>query len=78
MRTTRVQSAQDAQRAREKAEGKSSSGGRGAGAEDEEEKGGEEEEEDGGDDDDDDEAGDPLRASTALLALGGASGDEEG
>ena len=76
MRTTRVQSAQDAQRAREKAEGKSSSGGRGAGAEDEEEKGGEEEE-DGGDDDDD-EAGDPLRASTALLALGGASGDEEG
>ena len=74
-----MQSAQDAQRAREKAEGKSSSGGRGAGAEDEEEKGGEEEEEDGGDDDDDDdEAGDPLRASTALLALGGASGDEEG
>ena len=72
-----MQSAQDAQRAREKAEGKSSSGGRGAGAEDEEEKGGEEEEEDGGDDDDD-EAGDPLRASTALLALGGASGDEEG
>ena len=71
-----MQSAQDAQRAREKAEGKSS-GGRGAGAEDEEEKGGEEE--DGGDgDDDDDEAGDPLRASTALLALGGASGDEEG
>ena len=41
MRTTRVQSAQDAQRAREKAEGKSSSGGRGAGAEDEEETGGE-------------------------------------
>ena len=73
MHMTRIQSAQDAQRAREEAEGKSSEG-RHAGTED---RGAAEDEDEEGGEEDDDEEGDPLRASTALLALGGTSADEE-